>query len=306
MIKIAYLKTKKKYSRAFLKEKELNCCESPNIITSNGYQVCTNCGLTQSRAISYKPINGFLDGKTNSSNIEPVRSLIGPRTIIKGDLDGKGNFLSPEALRKYKRLSKINGGFVNGLERNLWIAIPKLNQIKTQLNLPNYIIQDAFKIYISAAKINLTLGRTINGILSVSIYFALKIHELPIIIDDLLTAFQISKKKFVYCYKAIFTKILPSLNLRLHNFTPQDYINKFYDELHLSINCRNRAINVFKESKMRGFQTSGRDPKGIAAASLYMVAKKNGEFRTQKQICKIANVSEITLRTRLKEISSFS
>ncbi|MFX1322827.1 MAG: hypothetical protein ACFFAQ_14415 [Promethearchaeota archaeon] len=304
---MAYLKTTKSNDRAFLKEIDQKCCANPNIISSDGYEVCTNCGTTHSRVISYKPIKKmFLKGETNSCNIEPVRSLFGPRTIIKGNLDGKGNYLSPEALRNYKRLSKINEGLVNGLEKNLWIAIPKLNQIKTQLNIPNYIIEDAFKIYLSAVKTKLIRGRTINGILSVSIYFALKAYGIPIIIDDLLTSLQISKKKFVYCYKAIFNKILPSLNLRLHNFTPQDYINKFYDELDLSINSRNSAINVVEESEMRGLQTSGKDPKGIAAASLYLVTKKSDEFRTQKQICKIANVSEITLRMRLKEISSLS
>ncbi len=305
MIKMAYSKRLKNYDFVSIKEKEETCCAIPNIISSNGYNVCTNCGTTQSKVISYRPMRQiFLEKDINPNNTEPVRSPIGPRTIIKGNLDGKGNFLSPKALIYYKRLSKMNRGLVNGLERNLWIAIPKLNQIKTQLNLPNYITEDAFKIYISAAKKKLTLGRTIDGILSVSIYFALKFYGIPIILEDLLSAFQISKKKFVYCYKAIVNNVLPNLNFRITNFTPQDFINKFYDELDLSINCRNSAIKVIEQSKKKGLNISGKDPKGIAAASLYISSKKNDEFRTQKQICKIASVSEITLRMRLKEISS--
>ncbi|MFX1326504.1 MAG: hypothetical protein ACFE8N_16255 [Promethearchaeota archaeon] len=93
------------------------------------------------------------------------------------------------------------------------------------------------------------------------------------------------------------------MNLSIYNFTPQEYINKFYNKLDLSLNCRNNAINVVEESKRKGLITSGRDPKGIAAASLYISSKSNNEFRTQKQICKIANISEITLRMRLKEIN---
>ncbi|MFX1478709.1 MAG: hypothetical protein ACFFCI_11325, partial [Promethearchaeota archaeon] len=258
-----------------------------------------------SRIISYKPsMKIFLEKDINNKSIEPVRSLIGPRTIFRGNLDGKGNYLSPEALTNYKRLSKINRGLVSGIEKNLWIAIPKLNYIKTRFNLPNYVSEDAFRIYISAAKKKLTLGRSIDGILSVSIYFALKFYGIPIILEDLLSAFQISKKKFVYCYKAIVNHIIPNLNLRTLNFTPQKYINKFYEELDLSMNCRNIAIKFIEESKRKGLRTSGKDPKGIAAASLYLSSKKIEEFRTQKQICKIANVSEITLRMRLKEISS--
>ncbi|MFW9902245.1 MAG: transcription initiation factor IIB family protein [Candidatus Thorarchaeota archaeon] len=299
------LKPLRNHDLARLKGKEQECCANPNIIASNEYNVCTNCGTVKSRIISYKPLKKMnLDGKVDYINTEPKRSLIGPRTVIKGNLDGKGNFLSPKALNRYKRLAKINRGLVNGLERNLWQAISKLNQIKTQLNLPNYITEDTFRIYISAAKKKLTLGRTIDGILCVSLYFALKFYRKPIILEDLLTAFQISKKKFVYCYKAVLSIIVPNMNLNTQNFTPKEYINKFYDELDLSVNCRNNAIKVVEQSKRKGLITSGRDPKGIAAASLYMSSKKTNEFRTQKQICKIANVSEITLRMRLKEISS--
>lgn len=302
---MAYSKRIKNYNEIFIKENKKNCCVTPNIISSNGYNVCTNCGTTLSKVISYRPkMQSFLKKEINPNNIEPVRSPIGPRTIIKGNLDGKGNFLAPHALMHYKRLSKINRGLVNGLERNLSIAISKLNQVKTQLNLPNYITEDTYRIYISAAKKKLTLGRTIDGILSVSLYFALKYYRKPIIIEDLLSAFQISKKKFVICYKAVVSNIIPNLNLSTYNFTPQEYINKFYDALDLTENCRSIAIKIIEESKRRGLNISGKDPKGIAAASLYLSSKKNNESRTQKQICKIAHVSEITLRMRLKEISS--
>jgi transcription initiation factor TFIIB len=305
MTKMAYPRRTRNYNDIFIDEKEDNCCIVPNIISSNGYNVCTNCGSILSKIISYTPRRQiFLDRDMQSHNIEPVRSPIGPRTIIKGNLDGKGNYLSPNALITYKRLSKINNGLVDGFERNLWVALPKLNNIKSQFNLQNYIIEDTFKIYISAVKKKLTLGRTINGILCVSLYFALKFYSKPIIMKELLSAFQISKKKFIYCYKAIINNVIPNLNLRVHNFTPQEYINKFYEELDLSMNCRNIAIEVVEESKKKGLKISGKDPKGIAAASLYFSSKKNEEARTQKQICEIANISEITLRMRLKEISN--
>jgi transcription initiation factor TFIIB len=63
-------------------------------------------------------------------------------------------------------------------------------------------------------------------------------------------------------------------------------------------------LELFEKGKKEGLLYDGKDPKGIAAASLYLSSKLNDEFRTQKQICKIANVSEITLRMRMKEISS--
>jgi transcription initiation factor TFIIIB Brf1 subunit/transcription initiation factor TFIIB len=303
--KMAYIKTITKNWEESQEQKDLNCCRSPNIILSNGFNVCTNCGITFSKIISSRhPRRFFIDGTLNNSSTEPVRSLFGPRTIFRGNIDGKGNFLSPGALRLFKRISKINWSSINGFEKNLWYAEPKLNQVKTLLNLPDYIMEYTLKIYIPAAKLKLTLGRSIDGILAVSLYFALKVHRIPRLIEEILAAFQISMNKFLYCYKAMYNELLPRLNLTIHTFTPKDYINQFYEKLNLSIDCRSKALELFKKSETKGVQYDGKDPKGIAAASLYLSSKLNDEFRTQKQICKIANVSEITLRMRLKEISS--
>lgn len=288
-----------------MEDTDVNCCVIPNIIPCNGYNVCTSCGQVISRVISYtEGRNFFLDDKVNSTNTEPVRNQIGPRTVIKGNLDGKGNYLTPKSSFAFDRLAKRNRSLITGFERNLWTALPKFNQLVSQLNLPNYIAEEALQIYKSAAKLKLTLGRTIEGIITVSIYCALKIHGLPRTIEEVLSASQISRKVFMYCYKAIINEILPKKNLKVSNFTPQDYIHKFYDELNLSMKCRNLAVNAINQCQRKGLKVSGKDPKGFAAALLYHFSKLNDEFRTQKQVCKVANISEITLRMRLKEISN--
>ena len=41
----------------------------------------------------------------------------------------------------------------------------------------------------------------------------------------------------------------------------------------------------------------GKDPKGLAAAALYMAAKSTPERKTQTQIADIARVTEVTLPT---------
>ena len=46
----------------------------------------------------------------------------------------------------------------------------------------------------------------------------------------------------------------------------------------------------------------GKDPKGLAAAALYMAAKPTDERLTQRTIAKAAHITEVTLRTRAKQI----
>ncbi|MHA1790693.1 MAG: transcription initiation factor IIB, partial [Candidatus Helarchaeota archaeon] len=48
--------------------------------------------------------------------------------------------------------------------------------------------------------------------------------------------------------------------------------------------------------------TAGKDPTGLAAAAIYIVAIQEGERRTQREIAKIAHVTEVTVRNRYKEL----
>ncbi len=293
------------YSEAYFEEGNKTCCPSPNIISSDGYEVCINCGLIHSRSFSYRPKRQYFSNeKVYFGNVEPVRSPFGPRTVFKHKRDHTGNYLSPKTSQNFERWDKINRGLMSGLERNLWFAVPRLNQMKSQLNIPNYIANEAFKIYVSAAKLKLTHGRTIEGIISAALYYALKLNGVPRSIDEILSVSHISKKRFMKCYKAIYDYIVPQMKLKIFNFTPQQYIDRFYEELKLSMSCRKMTMKIIGECKRKGLNMSGKDPKGIAAASLYYCSKLNKEFRTQKQICEVANVSEITLRSRLKEIVS--
>ena len=54
---------------------------------------------------------------------------------------------------------------------------------------------------------------------------------------------------------------------------------------------------------MRRELTSGREPTGIAAASIYIASVLCGERRTQREIADVAGVTEVTIRNRYKELA---
>jgi transcription initiation factor TFIIB len=49
--------------------------------------------------------------------------------------------------------------------------------------------------------------------------------------------------------------------------------------------------------------TSGRGPSGIAAACIYISSQITDERRTQGEIAKEAQVTEVTIRNRYKELA---
>ena len=45
-----------------------------------------------------------------------------------------------------------------------------------------------------------------------------------------------------------------------------------------------------------------RGPTGIAAAAIYLAAKKHKKDRTQSEVAQVAGVTEVTIRNRYKEL----
>jgi transcription initiation factor TFIIB len=48
--------------------------------------------------------------------------------------------------------------------------------------------------------------------------------------------------------------------------------------------------------------SAGKDPMGLAASVLYLASLKNGESITQMNIADAADVTEVTLRNRIKDL----
>jgi len=48
--------------------------------------------------------------------------------------------------------------------------------------------------------------------------------------------------------------------------------------------------------------TAGKDPAGLAAAAIYVASLLENERRTQKEIAQAAQVTEVTVRNRYKEL----
>lgn len=282
------------------------CCKNPNFIERDGFTVCSNCGITLSRALKNYPTGNYSKYERNKRRQnERVLTPIGPRTVFKTIKDGKGNDLPSNSFSKFQRLAKINRGLRTSIERNLWIALPKFKMISTKLHLPTHVSKEAYKIYILSAKNKLTLGRGINNILAAAFYTAIKIYGIPRSVEEISKAAQISKKDLIKNFKALHKELLPLINVQLKIISSNKYLIRFRKELKLPMKCQKKALKLINLNRKKGLRTSGKDPKGFAAAALYITAKQMEKHRTQKEICEISRISEVTLRTRIKELQSF-
>jgi len=286
---------------------EEECCDSPKVSQEDGFYVCLNCGNVFSRVLDDSPRRAFTQEEIQKrKSNERVYSPIGPRTIIRGSRDARGTLLSPKYKSKFNRLAKIHRSLTTSYERNLWIALPNLQRLQKRLGIPDIVADDALRIYTQTVKKKLTMGRSIDTLLAASIFCALRVHGIPRTIEEITVVAQIPKKKVIKSYRLIFNEVLPNLNLKVQRFTPDRYVDKFNDELHLSMKCRNIAVKIIEDANNAGFNSAGKDPKGIASAAIYIASKICNENRTQKDISKLAQVTEVTLRMRVKDLQKYA
>ncbi|MGV9173036.1 MAG: transcription initiation factor IIB [Promethearchaeia archaeon] len=286
-------------------EQENNlCCENPKYETKDGNKVCLNCGMIVGRSYVGNERRAYTQEEIKKrKRTEPRWREFGPRTMLPvTKRDSKGRKIRPKEQALFSRLSKIQNSLISSIERNFWEARPKLKMLSQKLNIPNYITETAWKIYNLVAKKKLTMGRSINGFVTAALYAAIRVHEFPRLLDEVCEAALTPRRTVHRSLSMIVRKVLPVLNLRYHPISAERLVFRFGNDLDLPIPIQKDAIGMLVKASKMGLQRSGKDPKGLAAASIYIASQKENIRRTQSRVAEVAKITEVTLRSRTKQI----
>ena len=197
-------------------------------------------------------------------------------------------------LRKWQRRIRISGA----RERNLAFALSELDRTSSKMSLPRSVREEGSKIYRQAVDAKLVRGRSIEGVVAASLYAACRICKVPRTLDEVAEVSRVTKKEVGRTYRFLSRK----LNFKLLPTSPADYVPRYASELGLSNKVEAKAIDIINKAKANGL-SSGRSPTGVAAAAIYIASVLLGEKKTQHDIAEIANVTEVTIRNRYKELS---
>jgi len=215
------------------------------------------------------------------------------------DRDIYGRRLSPTQkaqvyrLRKWQRRIRVS----DATERNLAFALSEISKMANTLNLPKNILETASVIYRKAVKEHLIRGRSIQGVTAAALYMACRQCRLARTLDEIAEASSIDKKEVGRSYRFL----VKELNYFVPPLKPTHYISKFSNQLAMqgkNEEIAHKTLTVAKNLKL----TSGRGPTGIAAAASYIASVLTGERKTQREIAEIAQVTEVTIRNRYKEL----
>ncbi len=280
------------------------CCDKPSIQIRDGNRLCLNCGMIYQKEFVGNERRAYtIEEIQNRKRTEPRWRDFGPRTMLPNTkTDSKGKSIGAKEQALFSRLSKIQNSLISSIERNFWEAKPKLKMLCSKLNIPEYISDSAWKIYSLVAKKKLTMGRSINGFIAGALYAAIRVHDFPRLLDEVCEASLTPRRTVHRSLAMIIREVLPELNLKYQPITAESLVFRFGNELELPMIIQKCAITMLKQASQNGLKRTGKDPKGLAAACIYIAAKDGAMRKTQSRVAEIAKITEVTLRSRAKQI----
>jgi len=284
-------------------------CGSRDIRTdyTRGETICSNCGVV----LSFRHIDQGPEWRAFSNEDLNKRSRVGsPSTFTVHDKglstvidrynkDAFGQQLTPNRKAQLYRLRKwqIRTRVHSSLDRNLTVAMSELDRLSSQLGIPWDIKETAAILYRRAVEKKLIRGRSIEAMITASVYAACRKRKLPYSLEDMAQYSRVDRKEVGRCYRLM----LRQLEIIIPVVSPIDFIPRFSTALILSEGTQQKAAKIITRAREKGI-TVGKDPSGLAAAALYIAAILAGERRTQCNIAQVARVTEVTVRNRYKEM----
>mgnify|MGYP002761183270 CR=1 FL=1 len=275
--------------------------------SEHGETVCTECGLV----VEEDEIDRGPEWRAFDSAEKDEKSRVGAPTtkmmhddglstnIGWQDKDAYGNSLSSSQRKKMQRLRKWNERFRtrDSKERNLKQALGEIDRMASALGLPENVRETASVIYRRALDEDLLPGRSIEGVATAALYAAARQLNNPRSLDEFAAVSRVEKMEMTRTYRYI----VRQLGLEVKPADPEQYVPRFVSRLDLNEEVEREARALLRAAKDAAV-TSGKSPVGLAAAAVYAAALLTNQKVTQSQVGEVADISEVTIRNRYKEL----
>lgn len=284
-------------------------CESKNLVHDydSGETICGDCGLVLYEQMLDKgpEWRAFtLQEKASRSRVgTPTSYSIHDKglstTISQVDRDAFGRKLKLSTRLQMWRLRKwqIRSRVHSSIDRNLAQAMAELERLSSKVNVSPPIKEKAAVIYRKALDKALVRGRSINSIAAAALYAACRKSGIPRTLSEIAKASLVDRKDVARCYRLL----VQELDVHMPITDPLAYVSKIAEKNAVSGKTQGAAIAILREAKRKRV-VAGKDPKGMAAAALYIACIQHNEKIIQRDIAEAAGVTEVTIRNRYKAL----
>ena len=176
-------------------------------------------------------------------------------------------------------------------------AMNELQRLSEKLHISPSVREMAAVIYRKALDEDLIRGRCIAAIAAAAIYVACRFTKTPKNLKEVAEASARDRGEVAKAYRLL----VRTLKIEMPTHDPLDYLSRIAEKTSIPGEIQGFAVKILREAKLKRI-TMGKGPMGVAAAVLYIACQIRGKNVTQKEIADAAEVTEVTIRNRKKEL----
>ena len=273
-----------------------------------GDEICATCGLV----VEDHRIDTGPDWRAFTQQESDARARTGApasftmhdkglSTVIDWrDTDSSGKQFSAKQRAQIHRLRKwqLRSRVHSSIDRNLAQAMTELDRLASQMGLSRGLKEQAAMIYRKLIVKRLVRSRSIDATVAAAVYAACRLRLAPRSLEEISQFSRVDKKKIGKHYRMIVER----LKIRMPISEPSTYVPRLVTQLGVPGEVQRVTLEIIEKAKAKPGLITGRDPRGLAAAAIYIASILTDYRVTQRQIAIAAGVTEVTIRNRYKEL----
>jgi len=275
--------------------------------SEKGERVCPNCGY-----VTCAPADAGPEWKAMDLQEKNKRVRVGsPTTLSLHDMgltteigrtgrDSHGKSLDPtmratvEKMRKWQSRSRTN----SSEERGLSIVLSRISELCQTLSLPDNVAETAAQIYRTSARMKVAKSKSILGMTAATVYLACRKCGVSRTLKEVARAAGMDKGSVARYFRLVLKEV------EKEYVPPQSvdkYISKLINMAKINPKVELMALSLSRQT-IDSKISSGKAPAGLAAAYVYVSSVLVGEHLPQREVAEFAEVTEVTVRNRCREI----
>lgn len=272
-----------------------------------GERVCPTCGY-----VTYAPADEGPEWKAIDLEEKNKRVRVGsPTTLALHDMgltteisatmrDSHGKHLDPAMRATVEKMKKWQSRIrtINSEERGLSNVLSKISELCDNLNLPQNVAETAAQIYRTSARMKVAKSKSILGMTAATVYLSCRKCGVSRTLKEVARAAGLEKgtvaRYFRLVLKEVEKEYIPPPSV-------EKYISKLINMAKIDPRVEHLALTLSRQTNDSKI-SSGKAPAGLAAAYVYLSSVMLGQHLPQREVAEFAEVTEVTVRNRCREI----
>jgi transcription initiation factor TFIIB len=274
-----------------------------------GEHLCVKCGfVAEDQTIDSSPEWKSMDYEERNKRMQTgapstfTRHDGGLTTEISGDFrDSHGNYLHGQSKEQAEHLKKWNRRIQTSGpgDRSLAVALGKITEIASLMRLPSNVAEDASLIFRKSSRSSSSKSKSVAGMAVASLYLSCRRAGINRTLKEISTNAGVKANVAAKYYRNL--RVQGNNEVYIPPPSVQKYISKLVNKEKINPRVERLALELSDKTNESEI-SSGKTPAGLAAAYVYIASVIAGEHIPQREIAEYAEVTEVTVRNRCREI----